>query len=369
MSYEWMTETSAGHWDFVIQENLTAKEAVAFMKSSMRPRTFLDNLQDFYTGEDLEKCLLDGLCHYGGGNRKSIRRKVNNWMQNRNLPSDREDLLCICFLLGLDENASDCLLKRISGQGIHYRNSRELVYAYCLKNNMDYGQAKKLADEIQKPDGTEGNGTLMADAEYGQKELLTSEVKSDFQALCNYEELIPFILERKAGLGECHNTAYQYFNEMFELLAKETGKKGYSTDEVVNTYLRLNMPFDRHTSGYSCLQKLIKKHWPGSRSVKAMKSRKQDVSRKVLLLLYIVTGGIYHDSYEEMDEEGISAEEFLEFHCRNMNKMLYECGMGRIDPRNAFDFLILYSIRPEKEIFMGDRMEEIIQELYRDIYY
>lgn len=50
-----------------------------------------------------------------------------------------------------------------------------------------------------------------------------------------------------------------------------------------------------------------------------------------------------------------------------MNRMLNNCGMGRIDPRNAFDFLILYSIRPEQDTFMSERMAEIVEELYRDV--
>lgn len=361
-----MTETSARHWDFVIQENLTAKEAVDFMKSGMKLRTFKGNLQEFYRGDDLEACLVEGLCRYTGKDGKSVRRKVYNWMQNRNLPSDREELFCICFLLGLDETASDFLLKRLTGQGIHYRNIKEMVYAYCLKYHLGYGHAKGLAEELMQPEG-ECSETASTAERGGQTELLTGEVRVQFQALRSHEELFRFIIDRKSALGTGHNTAYRYFDTMLKLLTDENGKTAYSLEKAADTYLRLGMPMDKRTSGYNDIQKLVKKHWPGSRSVKAMKARTSDVTRKVLLLLYIVTGGVYHEFYEEMDEEDIPPEEFLEFHCRNMNRMLHECGMGRIDPRNAFDFLILYSVRPEKDVFMSERVTEIVDELYRDV--
>ncbi len=362
-----LTETSMQHWDFVIQENLTAKEAVGFMKSGMKLRTFQDNLREFYTGDNLEKCLVEGLCYYTGKSRQSVRRKVYNWMQNKNLPSGREELFCICFLLELDETASDFLLKRLDGQGIHYRNIKELVYAYCLKYKLGYGHARKLAESVLVPEGGCCNKTALTDKENTQAWLLTSEIKEQFQVLRSHEELFQFIIDRKGGLGNWHNTSYHYFDIMIKLLTEENGKIMYPLKNVTDTYLRLGIPVDKHTSGYNYIQKLVKKHWPGNRNIKAMKARKASVTRKTLLLLYIATGGVYNDLYEEMDEEYITAEEFLEFHCRNMNKMLNECGMGRIDPRNAFDFMVLYSIRPEKDLFMSERIKEIVDELYHNV--
>jgi len=46
--------------------------------------------------------------------------------------------------------------------------------------------------------------------------------------------------------------------------------------------------------------------------------------------------------------------------------MLMECGMRRIDPRNVFDYLVLYCLRPEDEMFMSDRMAQLAAELFRE---
>ena len=135
---------------------------------------------------------------------------------------------------------------------------------------------------------------------------------------------------------------------------------------IAENYLRLNVPVDKKTSGYSNAQKIVKKYWPGARAVKSMKSRSEEVNRKTLLLLYIVTGGMADEEYDESDETYARSEEFLEFHCKKMNHMLRECGMSRIDPRNVFDYLVLYCLRPEEDLFMSDRMALLMTEIFEE---
>jgi len=49
---EAFTEISAGQWNFITSENLTAKEAVEFLKNGMKVRTFRDNIRDIYGTDD-----------------------------------------------------------------------------------------------------------------------------------------------------------------------------------------------------------------------------------------------------------------------------------------------------------------------------
>ena len=144
------------------------------------------------------------------------------------------------------------------------------------------------------------------------------------------------------------------------------GEDKYSMEDIADTYLRLNVPLDKKTSGYGNVQKIVKKYWPGARAVKAMKSRSEEVNRKTLLLLYIVTGGMADEEYDESDETYTSSEEFLEYHCKNMNHMLRDFGMSRMDPRNIFDYLVLYCLRPEEDIFMSDRMAILMSEIFEE---
>ena len=191
-------------------------------------------------------------------------------------------------------------------------------------------------------------------------------MKAEFQKVRGEEDLFAFILNHRMQMGDGHNTAYAYFVKMLSVLSGENmeDEEHYSMEYIADNYLRLNVPVDKKTSGYSNVQKIVKKYWPGARNIKAMKSRSEDVNRKTLLLLYIVTGGTLGDTYTELDEEYLDTAEFLEMHCIRMNEMLERCGMCKIDSRNMFDYLVLYCLRPEDELFMSERMEMLMDELF-----
>jgi len=353
---EMLTQISAHQLDFVTQENLSAKEAVAFLYTGMRLRTFQDILKQVCGSADLEKELAAALCELNpAAQPESTRRKVRNWMCGKNLPTDREDVYQICFALLLDQSQTDRMLTLLTDQGIHYRNPKELIYAYCLRYHLDYSYACQLLDQYagkKKPDAN--------------KEPVTQILRQGFQNVKVEEDLFSFLIRNQSLMGSSHNTAYAYFCKMLTLLTGEEleGEEHYSMEYVADTYLRLNMPQDKKTSRYTDMQKIVKKYWPGSRSIKAMKSRSEDVSRKTLLLMYLVTGGNWGSEYDELDETYIGPREFLETHCNRMNKMLRECGMRRIDPRNVFDYLVLYCLRPEDDLFMSDRMKQLVTAMF-----
>lgn len=359
---EVFTEISAGQWQFITSENLTAKEAVEFLKNGMKIRTFRDNIKDIYGTDDCEKLLAEGLCKsaemYDGKNVQpdSVRKKIRNWMAGKNFPTDREEVFQICFTLDFGLEQAEKMLTRLTEQGIHYRNSREIIYAYCLKYHLGYEHALRMSEQMTKNKSEE--------KESGEP--MTQVMKLGFQKISAEEDLFSFILNNKMRMGNSHNTAYAYFTKMLKLLSGEglEGEEKYSMEDIADIYLRLNVPLDKKTSGYSNVQKIVKKYWPGARAIKSMKSRSDEVNRKTLLLLYIVTGGILNEAYEESDESYITSEEFLEFHCKKMNRMLRECGMSRIDPRNVFDYLVLYCLRPEDDLFMSDRMALLMTEIF-----
>lgn len=352
-----LTEVSARQWDFVTQENLSAQEAVAFLLDGMQVRTFRDILCLVCGRDDLEKGLAEGLCALAGEHVQpdSIRRKVRNWMNGKTLPTEREDVFQICFALELNQEQANRMLTLLTEQGIHYRNAREVVYAYCLRYGLSYGYACRLADQLAREKTAQDI-----------REPVTQIIRQEFQSVQAEEDLFSFLLRHQEHLGTYHNTAYAYFCKMLTLLTGESldGEACYSMEYVAEVYLRLNVPQEKKTGAYSDIQKMVKKYWPGVRSIKAMKSRSEDVSRKTLLLLYLVTGGVWDQDYDELDEAYIPPKEFLETHCKRMNRMLMNCGMRRMDPRNVFDYLVLYCLRPEDEVFMSDRMAALAAEIF-----
>lgn len=355
-----LTEISAKQWDYLTRESLSPKQAVAFLLSGLELRTFSDSLRKLYNGKDLEQRLVRKLTEYSAKDPKpakedSIRRKVQNWMKNKNIPSDREELFRIAFALELDEQQTETLLIRTVEQGIHYRNAREVVYAFSLRNHQSYETActcTKAFEESRKGGGQE-------------KAPVTGMLKMEFKNLPAGEDIMDFLLRHSSSFGNYHNTAYQYYMKMLELLTGGSmDEEVYSMEYVADHYLRMHMPLDKKTASYSDMQKVIKKYWPGVRSMKAMRSRTEDVSRKSLLLLYLITGGIWDMEYHEIDEEYLTSREVLEEHCRRINEIMEECGMSPMDPRNPFDYLVLYCLKPCGDDDMSGRMEQIVQELF-----
>ena len=358
---EKMTEISTKQWDFITRENLTAREAVDFLKNGMKIRSFDDNMREISGTDAYEKTLVEGLYPIKSAEKEvqldSLKKSVRNWVNGKNMPSDREDVFQICFAMGFDLEQAEKLLIRLTEQGIHYRNPRETIYAYCLKYHVSYGSAVLMAEQFLNKDKKE------------EKECdtpVTQMMKMEFQKVRGEEDLFAFVMKHRMQMGNGHNTAYAYFTKMLDVLSDGVmeDEERFSMEEVAEKFLRLNVPLDKKTAGYSNVQKIVKKYWPGARSIKAMKSRSEDVNRKTLLLLYIVNGGIWDEEYAEIDEDYLDAAAFLELHCKRMNKMLYESGMSRIDPRNMFDYLVLYCLRPEDEKFMSDRMQSLMEELF-----
>lgn len=153
-----LTEISARQLDFVTREDLTPREAVAFLRSGMQLRTFRDILNQVCGRDDLQARLVQGLWEQDRSQqRESVQRKVRNWMAGKSLPTDREDAFRICFALKLELEAAERMLTLLTEQGIHYRNKREVVYAYCLRYGMDYGYANALLQQMfPESQGEEG---------------------------------------------------------------------------------------------------------------------------------------------------------------------------------------------------------------------
>ena len=355
-----LTEISARQWDYLTREDLSPKQAVAFLLSGLELRTFSGNLKKLYSGNDLEQRLIRKLMDYSAQDPKparedSIRKKVQNWMKNKNLPSAREELFRIAFALELDEQQTETLLIRTAEQGIHYRNAKEVVYAFSLRNHQSYETARACAKAFEE-----------CRREVGQEKTpMTGLLKMEFKNLPPGEDIMDFLLRHSSSFGRYHNTAYQYYMKMLDLLiGGSMEEEVYSVEYVADHYLRMHMPLDKKTASYSDMQKVIKKYWPGVRSMKAMRSRSEDVSRKSLLLLYLITGGIWDMEYDELDEEYLTSAEVLEEHCRRINHMMEACGMSPMDPRNPFDYLVLYCLKPQGDDDMSLRMEQIVQELF-----
>ena len=368
-----MTEISGNNMAFLQSGERTPREMVEFLKEGALFRSFDHVLKKVYPGEDLAQRLAKGLEEVTGEDGSSISRKVRNWMKGQNLPKNRETLFQICFVLNLNEEEANRVMGSASEMGIHYRNPGELAYAFCLRTGRSYGEAVELRKKALELYDTYKENKPEA-------VVYTRQVWDAFSQVNTEEELEEFFKEHAGELGELHETAYKKFIELLDRLQNPEGVNGegerkYTMEEVVKEYIRMKVPQTKKSADFSLLQRLVKKYWPNESNLLNMRNRKEDVSRKVMILLYLITeafdeweededgdDGYYLDDFDEEDD----ADTRLECRFEKMKVFLNAYGMNQLDPGNPFDFLVLYAMKTQEGDFVSDRLEAVLDVLFED---
>lgn len=375
-----MTRISGNNMSFLMEQERTPEQIVEFLKNGAILREFGDVLRQVYPGEDLSARLTLGMEAITGEAHDSVAKKVRNWLSGKNAPQNREVLFQISFILGLDEADASKLLGRASDTGIHYRNPEEMIYAFALRTGRSYGEAqelkRRLSDAGILPEkNTEKKKESRAEREADR--MYTKQTKEAFGKVQNEEELEEFFREHGEKLGQFHETAYARFTQLLDILQSPQGERDrveksgieaerqYSMSDVIVEYLGMNVPEGKKTSGMSVLQRMVKKYWPNESSLFKMRSRKEDVSRKVLILLYLITEAVDEAQEDEEDYYFEDLEEdpeiMLEMRIEKMNLFLDTCGMNLLDPGNPFDYLAIYAMGTED---VGEQMAKVMDVLF-----
>lgn len=359
-----LTQLSAAEYENIVYGKMTPAMAADYLRNGrIVMRSFSESLRQIYPGSDLLPRLTDFfLLADPDTNRKSVSRKIRNWISGKNPPSRRDDIFRIAFALGLNEQQLNHLLCICTDYGIQYRDNQEVVLTWFLRGGYSYQEAIQFYSSL--PPVRELNL-----ARTKRTSRLTHEIQAEFQMIRATEELRKCYIRNLGNFGAMHLRAYYYFETYLNQLIhptlhwdSETAEPDYSLEAVMDTYLSLRMPSGRKRTDYTVVQKLLKQNWPNATSIKNIRSHKEDVPRKLLLLLYVVTENetAGSDPYSEMDEEYMLLEERVEYHWWTLNAILGDCGMAPLDPRNTTDWLILYAISSDPDEPMSERLEQVI---------
>ena len=362
------TALSGRAWERIAGQDMSPSEAVRYFSQDLCPRTFGEVLSGLMARQGLDReALIGRLWALRGGDiqRESVRRRVSMWLSAAQ-PAEREELFQLCFALGLDETAAHAFLRCTQDGDFHLREPREAGYLYGLRAGRTYGEVRSLLDRLGWADGPFPRETD------GGEPVYTRTVADAFALVRTDDDFLAFCQANRDRFGSLHNTAYRYFTRFFDALTDPDAPLGaeedesYSIERVVDLYLRPGLPSGRKTAGLTAAQKAVKRLWPNATAIKNMRARKLDVTRKVLLLLYLVTEGLDDGAMDEaMGWEPASPAERLEEHTWDLDLMLHECGMSPLDPRNPFDWLILYSLRSDgEEEAMRDRLTAVLTALF-----
>ncbi len=358
-----LTRLSAIEYENIVYGKMTPAMAADYLRNgSIIMRNFADSLKEMYTAPDLTARLTDFfLTATPGASSQSISKKIRNWISGKNRPSNRDDIFRIAFALQLSEQQLNYLLCLCTEYCIQYRDNREIILVWFLRNGYSYQDAIQFYFTL--PPIRELNLARTKRTSH-----LTHELQAEFQVIYTLDDLKNCYIKNLNNFGAMHLRAYYYFEKFLNQLIHPTPcwesdtESDYSLEAVMNIYLSMNVPSGRKRTDYSVVQKLLKQNWPNTTSIKNIRNHKEDIPRKLLLLLYVVTENEISDpdAYRELDEDYTPLEERVEYHWWTLNAILDDCGMAPLDPRNAADWLILYAISCNAEESMSERLEQVI---------
>lgn len=355
-----LTQTSKVEYDRLFDREMTPAMAARYLREErIVLRTFGDALRQVYPGADLQQ-RLNRTFLTPGQSQETVSRRVRSWLSGQSKPTRREDVWRIAFCLGLSEPQANFLLGQTTDYGIHYRDGQDVVFAWFLRTGRSFDQAAAFYAGLPHPPHLES-------VPPNDSPHLTHEVQSEFLRVRTPEELRECYLWQLNNFGLLHLRAYNYFRRYLDQLIHPAPAWGpreepdYSMEAVMRLYLSLRMPSGRDRSEYNVVQKLIKQNWPNTTALKNIYNRKADVPRKLLLLLYVITENLLDDGEDYVEADSLQAR--VADHWTALNAILTDCGMPRLDPRNATDWLVLYAIAAEDEP-MSQRMEEVIGHMF-----
>ena len=118
------TRGSAAQYETILYWRMTPGMAAEYLREKrVSVRSFSQTLRQMYPGTDLED-RLESFFEDSQPSVKapSIKKKIRNWLCDKNLPSSREDYYRIAFALGLGEGQLSFLLGMCTDYVIQYRD-------------------------------------------------------------------------------------------------------------------------------------------------------------------------------------------------------------------------------------------------------
>ena len=319
---------------------------------------------------DISQKLRTLLCEssgvYAKADEERVDRKIYSWLHITKAYIDRDSAIQIAFALNLTLTDAEDMLTSLCGEGFNLSDPHEIVLRFAIKNRMTYLDAQALRSRMPAL-------------------VMTETVKTQLDKIQTSDDLANFFVTEAAQLGKMHNTAYDLFMKFMETLSdggdmKVSAKKkkqkpeSSSTDEadeqdiestiLKNYFYRDLIPVHK---GYrklveTALQRSIKKNWPDKGVISRMKNRHIDVTRKVLILLFLACDGgeMLYGNLDYDEPENIFDETYA-----SMNNMLIQCGFSPLDSRDPFDWMVLYCIATANEFFdIDENINSFLSEIF-----
>ena len=287
---------------------------------------------------------------------------LRNWFDKDKRPKKGEDsrfsMFALAFALRLSvEETKDLFHKIFLDRAFNYRNEKEVIYYFCLKNNKTWADAKRMIAEVE-------NMTI----DTSDHTQLTNVIVDNINAMSDENILLEYIRENGHNFEKNSVTAkekFSYYLEQAKKLAKEEvnairkdeedmlvdeygnekrGKKSYSgkwINSFSNNFLYeiitgIGVEGDKGTKTVfknATLPKEIKQRFPEAITF-GKEDMKSEEYRKVIVLLFSYCFW-YKVQYLSID---FDYDDYIE----ELDNILFSCNFSKLYPGNPFDWLFLF---------------------------
>ena len=342
---------------------LNSKEG--FQPFGKRLAEFIDKKYDL--GSTDRKTMVQALneaCEKNGVGLSEIASDgtLRNWFDKDKRPKKGEDsrfsMFALAFALRLSvEETKDLFHKIFLDRAFNYRNEKEVIYYFCLKNNKTWADAKRMIAEVENMTIDVSNHTQ-----------LTNVIADNINAMSDENTLLEYIRENGHNFEKNSVTAkekFSYYLEQAKKLAKEEvsairkdeedmlvdeygnekrGKKSYSgkwINSFSNNFLYeiitgIGVEGDKGTKTVfknATLPKEIKQRFPEAITF-GKEDMKSEEYRKVIVLLFSYCFW-YKVQYLSID---FDYDDYIE----ELDNILFSCNFSKLYPGNPFDWLFLF---------------------------
>lgn len=369
---EKMTTLTRNLWDQAVNSDMSLSEAVDALRKNANVRTLRSTLTKYSGIEsetELRNLLRTGLqAHTPDAVPDSIRRRVSGWMGKAGRSLSKETAIELAYILKLDVETADEFISELTDEGFHWRDPQELAYIFGLNHGMSFPEAAKLAGQM---------------AEAAEKSAAVDEtpftylIRDEAKALGTPQELLDFAARSGGSLGQMHQTAYHMFMNMIDILRNPDGSNiagseenagKFTVEEVLHEYLFRDQVPANEKSVVNPIANALIQSWPTQAQLFQMRSKNRDVTRKVLILLFLATDGEPIRPDDPMDEynddiwlDEVDDDERFRSAFTRLNTMLADCGFRRIDPRRPFDWMVLYCLCGADALEMDDTIRNFLE--------
>lgn len=321
---------------------------------------------------DIEKAIahLSTCCKKNGVELREIgsTNTLKSWFKGGPRPKKGEDsrdaMFALAFALELTTDETAELFHKVYlDRAFNFRNEKELVYYFCISNNMTWADSKRIIETIEH------------NRDNYDATLYTSAIQADVDKFSNENELLSYIKTHRHNMEMNNVTAKKYLGKLMDeakkyarLEAEFPEHEGqfdgaWRKEDSVSVNFMYTLITDTTPSAKkgtttvfknARLPKEIKNRFPEAVSFSEKEPTYESV-RKMIIMLFSYTFW-YHVQWERKDFD-------IEDYTEQLNAMLNECGFSPLYYGNPYDWMFLYCTLSDAplDVFRG-MVAEVISE-------